>query len=487
MRLQTLTGIASIPAVQALAVSSLLWLIIFVYCNYALWRDPHGAYFHSENVYDLDYSLVRQEESRGFLHQLTLKSLSNATTTDETDDADDTGDNIPPIPPPVHASDHPILCAAFATVRRPRNPNAVHYFSDSVGSMLEGLTPKERAAINATVLFANADDPTKHPDYSAPWLPALVDHYAGYEHLSDDEIAELLRLQKGEDFQRKGVLDYLYLLDRCYNETDAPFIGVFEDDIIFARDWFARTLLGLQELVKTTTPWLYLRLFYTETHMLWDAEADWWYGHMLTTFALASLATAAGLLLARQLMRQLHICGARTGVSGPGHLRLRLDMPTIAVLSIIVAPAFTALAFMAGKYNLPMYRLRNGTAGNAVGSILGQGSAGLVLMDRQGCCSQALIFDRKQVPSMIAYLSGRGRGQTDMMIEDYANENNLHRWALGEQAVQHVGTVSSRGGGGVKGSSVWAFYFEDTRPETVEKRKQKILEKIDWGMFESLR
>ncbi|KAH8913090.1 hypothetical protein BR93DRAFT_906815 [Coniochaeta sp. PMI_546] len=491
MRLHTLTGVASVPAVQALAVSGGLWLLLFIYCNYALWRDPHGAYFHSEQVYDLGYSRVRQQEARAFLEQY---SNWNSTSNEKSTSAPNSTVSAPP---PLHVGDSPALCAAFTTVRR-EHPDAARYFSDSVGSMLEGLTPQERAAVNVSVLFANADGPALHPDFDAPWLAALVDHAAGYEGMSAAEIAELRRMEASEDFQRKGVYDYAYALDRCYHETRAPFIAVFEDDIIFAADWLARTLLGLQHLATAPADggpgWLYLRLFYSETYMVWDAEADWWYGHLFVTFALVSLTSAAVLVLLHLLLR------LRGGVGGGGggtvshhagrrnFLHLRLDVPTIAVLSLIVAPAFTALAFMAGKYNLPMYALRGGSS--AIGSMLRGGhdrglqrNADVVPMDRQACCSQALVFDRARVPELTAYLRERGRGQTDLMIEDYCNERPLRRFALGEQAVQHLGVRSSRGGGGVQGNSVWAFYFEESRPEEVEQRKQKALESIDWAVF----
>ncbi|OIW32785.1 hypothetical protein CONLIGDRAFT_630405 [Coniochaeta ligniaria NRRL 30616] len=480
MRLHTLTGVASVPAVQALAVSGALWLLLFVYCNYALWRDPHGAYFHSDQVYDLGYSRVRQQEARAFLEQY---STSNSTA---------------PAPPPQHVGDRPALCVAFTTVRR-EHPDAARYFSDSVGSMLEGLSSQERAAVSVNVLFANAAGPTLHPDFGAPWLDALVDHAAGYEEMSDLEVADLRRMEETEDFQRKGVFDYVYALDRCYRQTRAPFIAVFEDDIIFAADWLARTLLGLQRLVATAPAdkgpgwlpgWLYLRLFYSETYMVWDAEADWWYGHLFVTFALVSLTSAAVLVLLRLLLR-LRGNGGGPASHHPGRrtfLHLRLDFPTITALSLIVAPAFTALAFMAGKYNLPMYALRGRSS--AVGSMLRSGQegtllrdAGVVPMDRQACCSQALVFNRARVAELTAYLRERGRGQTDLMIEDYCNEKPLRRFALGEQAVQHLGVRSSRGGGGVQGNSVWAFYFEQSRAEELEERKRKALESIDWGAF----
>lgn len=488
MRLHTLTGVAFVPAVQALAVSAALWLLLFVYCNYALWRDPHGAYFHSEQVYDLGYSAVRRDEARAFIEQYrNYKPTSNTNP----------NSSEPSNPPPQRAGPSPALCASFTTVRRD-HPDAARYFADSVGSMLEGLSPQERAAVSVNVLFANAVGPSQHPDFGAPWLSALADHAAGYEGLSDDGIEELRYMEAAEDFQKKGVHDYVYALERCYNETRAPFIAVFEDDIIFAADWLARTLLGLQRLATTPAKegirWLYLRLFYSETYMVWDAEMDWWYGHLFVTFALVTITSATVLVLLRMLAR-LH--GGGGGAAASHHsgkrtfLNLRLDIPTVAVLSLIVAPAFTALAFMAGKYNLPMYALRGGSS--AIGGMLRGGhdrglqrDAGVVPMDRQACCSQALVFDRARVPELIAHLRERGRGQTDLMIEEYCNEKPLRRFALGEQAVQHLGVRSSRGGGGVQGNSVWAFYFEESRAEEVEQRKRKALESIDWSVFDKL-
>jgi hypothetical protein len=200
----------------------------------------------------------------------------------------------------------------------------------------------------------------------------------------------------------------------------------------------------------------------------------------------------------------LHLCGSSSGGGGGGgmvshhpvrtrtflRLRLRLDVPTIAALSLIAAPAFTALAFMAGKYNLPMHALRgsSGALGNTLraGQEAGRGDIGVVSMDSHGCCSQALVFDRTRVPDLMAYLRERGRGQTDMMIEDYCDQKQLRRFALGEQVVQHLGVISSRGGGGANGNSVWAFYFEESRKEEVERRKRTALKSLDWGVFQAL-
>lgn len=472
--------VAPFPAARAFVLCLALWLLIFSFCHFALWRDPHGAYFHSEHVYDQDYSVLRRDEARAF-----IESHSNATN-----------------PPPYEkAGDHPAICAAFVTVRG-EHPDAARYFSDGIGSMLQGLSPHERAALNLRVLFANAADPSVHSDFDAPWVSQLIDHAAGYEGVSQTELEELRHLEGAEDFQRKGVLDYLYVLDQCYNETSAPFIAIFEDDIVFAADWLARTLLGLQYLAAeppdhSKSPWLYLRLFYTETFMLWDEDFDYWYSHLPMTFVLISFTCATMLVAIRQI---LHGCTVSQDSQQPqkgrvglrqalNQLGLRLDFPTIFVLSAIVAPAFTALTFMAGKYTLPMYAMRG--AGRTVGDMAPgrdplQWDAGVFPMDKQGCCTQALVFDRERVPDLMAYLKARGRGQTDLMIEDYCNETPMRRYALGEQAVQHVGIVSSRGMTTVNGQSVWAFYFEQTPADLIRARHQKVLEKIDWDVFQKV-
>ncbi|KAM7212137.1 hypothetical protein V8F06_012500 [Rhypophila decipiens] len=474
LSLQSAVALASTPAVRAVALSAIVWVSLFVYSHWVLWRNPHSAYFHSDNIYDLDYSVVRQNAGREYLQQFSNPS---ANTSDVR----------------LHASENPALCVAFATVARD-HPDAARYFSDSIGSLLAGLSPQERASFNLTVLFANLD-PNKHRDWNAPWVSALIDHAAGYEWISDAERAELRRLEEARDFQRKGVLDYIYLLDQCYHSTRAPFIAVFEDDVIFAADWLARTLVGLQTLALPRedhviqaapvdqTPWLYLRLFYTETFMMWEGDDDWLYGNMYLTFALVSFTTATVLLLVRYMLLQ------RGGQGLPSHstkswtLGLRLDIPTIAAASLVIAPAFLALFFMAGKYSLPLYSLRREGDPTRPSRLA---DAGVYPMDKHGCCTQGLVFDRNQVPGLINRLRTLGRGQTDWMIEEYATDVPLKRFALGDQVLQHVGLISSRGMKSVNAQSVYAFYFEEKREEEVKAKQEKALKGVDWAVFRAL-
>ncbi|KAK4129575.1 hypothetical protein N657DRAFT_652928 [Parathielavia appendiculata] len=462
--------ILSLPAARAFLICGLIWLLGFSYGRLFLWRDPHSAYFQSDSVYDLDYSAVRQRQARDYIARVTRDVTAAA------DDAHDSsnGATTRPSKTPQKAGNTPALCAAFVTVRRDGD-QARQYFPDALGSMLAGLDMRERAALAVKVLFANTD-PAQHPDWEAPWVRALTDSAAGYENLTSLQSAGLRKAEEERDLQLKGVFDYLYVLDRCLEETSAPFIAVFEDDVIFAEDWMARTMRGLQYLARDYTPaegekdWLYLRLFYTETFLGWAAEGDWWYRHLPLMLAIAAGGTAVFLVLLRLLR-----CGER----------LRLDWATIAVLSLLVAPGFTVLAYMAGKHNLPLpgYSLHHSVPLGPPTSAL---AAGVVPMDKNGCCSQALVFHRQELPNLMQYLRQRERGQTDIIIEEYCDATGIRRFALREQVVQHVGLVSSRGMATADTRSVWAFWFEASKPHAVEGSHRRVVEEVDWAMFDRL-
>ena len=222
---------------------------------------------------------------------------------------------------------------------------------------------------------------------------------------------------------------------------------MFEDDIIIATGWMAKVRQSLSQINEgaATNPslrnWLYLRLFYTETALSWETHADYWYGHMAYTFLLSSFVGASLLIALRFLI-------PRT--------QRHLDDPAIFVLSAITIPAFVVLAFMIGKYSL--FPLR-----------------GVVTMNVHGCCTQALLFPKEQIPSLIAHLRGIGAGQTDTMIEDYADQTGKQRLAMGKQVVQHVGLESSRGNNFVNGQSTFAFWFEEYDAKRLEREHQDLL------------
>ncbi len=84
----------------------------------------------------------------------------------------------------------------------------------------------------------------------------------------------------------------------------------------------------------------------------------------------------------------------------------KLDNPAVAVICLIVVPAFLGLLFMMGKTNVPLSKFRDE----------------VYKLNWGGCCSQALLYPRNQVPALVEYLRRVKSGQTDMMVEDYAGE-----------------------------------------------------------------
>jgi GR25 family glycosyltransferase involved in LPS biosynthesis len=241
--------------------------------------------------------------------------------------------------------------------------------------------------------------------------------------------------------------DYVYALQKCY-ATGIPYIAAFEDDIIIADGWMAKTSKALRNIEKKAASgkwkdWIYLRLFYTETSLFWRAEDDFWYRNMWLTFLLSSFT---GFVL---------LVGIRYFAPGS---RKHLDNYVVATICLLTIPAFTALAFMVGK-NLLVYSHR-----------------GVFELEHHGCCTQGLVFPREQIPDLIKFLEDLKSGQTDMMIEEYADTNGKPKLALEPQVVQHVGLVSSRDNNEVNSRSTWAFWFEGYDPDKLKKEHMRLLE-----------
>ncbi|KAM5490399.1 hypothetical protein MaudMau93_002597 [Microsporum audouinii] len=405
-----------LTAVKTLLGASFLWLVIFQYCRYQFWRDPHSAFFNDRaGVYDLGYSLSREREAHHFITRY----------------------NAPTKPPEsIKGGSHPLFCVAFVTVRR----EADDYFDPSIGSLLAGLDPRERRALHLNILFADTD-PTQHPSWGQKWVDRLADVAETY-NITENQLGHLKELETERNFYEKGVFDYVYALNSC-KKSNAPYTVVFEDDIIIAEGWMAKTLKALSDIKRMPSdkrPWIYLRLFYTETALGWESS-DFAYRNMPLVFATAMLLTFACLTVIRRLRSY----------------RSLIDFPTTLAISVVCVPAFVALVYMTGKYSLaPLH--------------------GVVEMAPYGCCTQGMVFPRDQVDGLIAYLQKRGHGQTDTMIEEYAEESKLIRYALVPQQLQHVGLKSSRDNTELNAQSTWAFYFEQNKPRLLRKEHDQIIQ-----------
>lgn len=283
----------------------------------------------------------------------------------------------------------------------------------SIASLLNGLTQEERASLYLSVLIAETK-PEKHPSWSQPWLREAVDDMHTYS-VTPNEQAMLQMLEDNGSYKEKGVFDYVYALDRCY-QTGAPFVGIFEDDIMMADGWFVRTLLGLRRLPpaavdeageEKTGSWLFLRLFNQERSTGWAKRYVGGNNEHWICLGIGLAVTAVSMLARSQ---------SRTA-------RAYLDRTTVAVVVLVLNPALVILFFQSGKASmLP--------------------PAPGVFEEPFGCCSQALVFPRAEIPRLADYLREMGRGQVDLLLKRHAKKMGLARYSIYPVIAQHIGSYN---------------------------------------------
>lgn len=154
---------------------------------------------------------------------------------------------------------------------------------------------------------------------------------------------------------------------------------------------------------------LYLRLFYTEEFLGWNAEE--WPAYLLYSVAVVCFVACVLLVIRR---------------FNPS-ARSFLNNTTIILLSGIYTPLLIGLFFAAGR--VMMLPLSNGVH----------------QMPKFGCCSQALVFPQSRIPELVELYTSKRIGYVDMLTEEYANARNDIRWAVTPSVVQHVGRKSSKG------------------------------------------
>lgn len=210
-------------------------------------------------------------------------------------------------------------------------------------------------------------------------------------------------------------MDYVYAMRAC-QQIGAPYIAMLEDDIVAMDGWFHRLTSGLQSLEQThqaergiqPADFLYLRMFWTETFLGWNAEERPVYLRWSLILALSLYLSLTALQL--QLKKQV-----------------RWLQPQILALYIFIfLPSLIGLTFASGR--LTLFPLRRG----------------VVAMDRFGCCSQGLVFPSGNVDTVIHWPEGKSVGFVDQLIEELADTQQLHRYALVPSVLQHIGSISSK-------------------------------------------
>lgn len=280
----------------------------------------------------------------------------------------------------------------------------------AVSSALANLRPAEREDIDLRVYVANTQ-PEVHPAWQS-WLDNVIDEpFAASGSVPTPLWDRLLRLEGEEDFKNKGRLDYTVALERCWANSSAPYVAIFEGDILLAEGWFARTMTGLLNISKLAVQvdWLDLRLFGADVSIGWASRKL--LGNNVLWISIGVALPTLGILII--LRRQ----------SQP--VKPYLSNASLVVICCLAIPAFVILFFQAGK-----------------GSTVPV-TQGVHRQETFGCCTQAQVFNRKHVPELVAHL--RNEAMTlpyDMAITNFARSKLMARYALYPVIAQHLGMLS---------------------------------------------
>ncbi|PFH56259.1 hypothetical protein XA68_16825 [Ophiocordyceps unilateralis] len=375
------------------AVFWLLWLSLVTWFFFNGYDDPSSVFYDARRAYRAPFSNLRVREVEAFLRRAAKRPMPNRTTTTTT--------------MTKTTGRPPLLCVGIPSISRQSEAFVGH----AVGSLLDTLSPLERDLIFLVVLLADGD-PSMHSAYRQDWLRRLPDEVLVYgdDGVAANSSANFRRLPARGPAERveKMRLDHAALVETC-RARNAPYFALVEDDVVASRDWFVRLRRALSHLESSGRDWIYLRLFYSEFLMGWNAEE--WLGYSQV------IAAAYGLLILLLLeLRRRHRLG-----SSPG---------CVFVLALCLwMPAMIGLVFMVGRVSLRR---------------LGPSPPeGVREMPNYGCCAQGLVFPRRHLQGLHDLLASPPFAFAgDQILEDYARDRGLARFAL-RDSVSHPGASSA--------------------------------------------
>lgn len=401
-----------------------VWTLLLILCWLNSYDDPSSIFYDEERGVQLRYSRQRAAEADVFLR------------------------NIPPKPRPDRQQ---LLCIGVPSINRTTQSFLPH----TLATLTDALTAPERASIHLVVLLA--DRPSDHHSaYGQEWLERIADEVLVYDETptTTGNSSSIYRSvpfnlvpnrTRGDGRVENMRLDHSVLVETCRDHA-ADFFVLIEDDIIASRDWFTRLKTGLAYVEARTSEtkqeWIYLRLFFSELLMGWNSEE--WLSYATHVFA----AYAVALLLFLAARKHFRL-GA---VAGAGSAQTYRYLTALAFG--LWLPALIALYFLAGRVSA---RRINPFA------RWSPPPGGVREMPNYGCCAQGLVFPRRQIDGLFGLMRSPPYDfPGDMILEGYAGDRGLKKWALDPSVFQHVGITESSEG--PRRADVWNFSFERTKP-----------------------
>ncbi|KAF5552576.1 alpha-1 3-mannosyl-glyco 4-beta-n-acetylglucosaminyltransferase C [Fusarium mexicanum] len=400
---------------------AILWVFLFQLCRLYTFSDPSSFFYDSRRAYETRYSAIRQHQADGLLdvaEHFPVEELAKLPLFNN-------------IVEEIPRESEKRICVGIPSVTRERE----QFLPRAVASLVQGLRLEQRQAIHIVVLLAD-NDPNSHPAFGKRWLDRLVDEVLVYGNASTTDAPKQYRTVASDHIHKlsrndRVHRDYATLMTAC-QEQKAEYFALVEDDIIAAHNWLGRLSTALDKLERTedVKNWLYVRLFYSETYMGWNAEE--WPAYLVNSISVYCIVLALYFLVVtidtRRRSQTLHLKSTFWALP---HLTFW-------------AASFILLYFLAGRLAVNPY------------------PRGIHEMPNYGCCAQGLVIPRQHLDALGAALNNASDAIAgDSLIESFADSHHLKKYAITPSVLQHVGRMGSSDVGGTR-KVTWNFSFEKT-------------------------
>ena len=488
----------SSPILNTLLAFLVTFTLLVSYGKTYFYRDPGSIFYDATHAYVKWYSHVREVEAGTFLALVnaTWNGFQNGGTSGNLT----MGNRMSAVYSPGNHAEgkKPSTCAVFMTMKREGEQYIELALASMLADLTRAERQDLHVAILFAHMDPTIHPSWQRPwlrqlvdeafAYENFYNSSKSSNTEGPATSSASESLEYLsNLEKNNDYPFKGVSDYVMALEYC-QALQTQWTAVFEGDVLFARSWYARLRTALEASVgkeeqstkraampqqategaatqslggappvgtrksmslvgklfsrykyeaPSTNPWLYIRLFNTETATGWAGRGLLSHNELLISLEVGLFVIAIGIFLRYTTSRLRHV----------------LTFPVLALVAFLFVPFFITFFYAAGKANVlpPAPGLR---------------------AEGFGCCSQALVYPRPHVPGLIEQLKKEKQGQVDLMINAYARQTGLERRSLYPVMVQHRGLKSVRETTTEDARKVWSMAFENLDGKRL-KREQK--------------
>ena len=436
------------------------WLFLYNRCRIHSYFDPSSFFFDPERAYDPLYSNIREIEADDFLRAASSGRNYETQSPDPSAARDRQPSTAAIESTASHASTPPLLCLGIPSLQR----QGEQFLGRTIASLVDNVSRDDRQLLHMVVLLADYD-PSNHSAFGQTWLENIADEILVYEHGHGSDFKALphwkyrqLSWENGEsiDSDRNRTehmrRDDTAVMEAC-DRTGADYFILVEDDTIAAQDWFPRVCKALAQIDDTRASrrdWIYLRLFFGENYMGWNAEE--WPTYLRDSALVFVVVASIALLLRRRLFKVGLLKSLRRLVWGEtkGMIASPPNRPqslasydtTVLILLVFWLPAFIGLYFMAGRLTVGGY------------------SPGVREMPNYGCCAQGLLIPNRH----LQMLEQEFRSQPfdlpgDSLIEQIADHNDMIKYAMIPSVLQHSGVRGSSASSALR-KPTWNFSFE---------------------------